>query len=60
LKGVSIALRQWPKPASAKTVAFAPPTQGRWRATARYDGTQGSAPSEAGFVRMLVGGALRD
>jgi hypothetical protein len=43
------------------TVRFAPPTVGRWRASATYDGTQSSAPSASpGFVRLLVARRLRD
>ena len=41
--------------------SFTPPSEGRWRATARYDGTQGSAPSDANnFVELLVARPLRD
>ena len=43
------------------TVPFTPPSEGRWRMTARFDGTREVAPSEAtGFVPFVVGGALRD
>lgn len=43
------------------TIPFVPPSEGRWRATARFDGTREIAPSEApGFVPFSVGGALRD
>jgi hypothetical protein len=43
------------------TLAFAPPTVGRWRARATFDGTQSSAPSRtAGFVKVLVAERLRD
>jgi hypothetical protein len=43
------------------TVRFAPPTVGRWRANATYDGTQSSAPSASpGFVKLLVAQRLRD
>ena len=43
------------------TVPFTPPTEGRWRASAEYLGTQGSAPSETeGWVRILAARPLRD
>jgi hypothetical protein len=43
------------------TLHYAPPTVGRWRASASYDGTQSSAPSETpGFVKLLVAEDLRD
>ena len=43
------------------SVDYAPPTEGRWRATAEYDGTRGSAPSEANnFVEILVARPLRE
>jgi hypothetical protein len=42
-------------------VSFVPPTPGRWRATATFDGTREIAPSEAGhFAPIVVGGALRE
>jgi hypothetical protein len=41
--------------AGSATVGFTPPTEGRWRATASYDGTRDAAPSDTGFVKMLVG-----
>ena len=43
------------------SVPFTPPTEGRWRASAEYLGTQGSAPSETeGWVRILAARPLRD
>jgi hypothetical protein len=44
----------------AATLHYTPPTEGRWRATATYDGTRGTAPSDTGFVRMLVAAPLSD
>jgi hypothetical protein len=41
-------------------VNFTPPSVGRWRATAAYRGTRGTAPSEAGFSRFLVAAPLHD
>jgi hypothetical protein len=41
-------------------VSFTPPSVGRWRATASYDGTRESAPSNAGFATLRVAGALQD
>ena len=46
--------------AGIATVRWTAPTVGRWRATATYDGTRAIAPSQAGFVRLLVAGALRE
>ena len=46
--------------AGRATFSYTPPTAGRWRATATYDGTRGTAPSAAGFVRMLVAGPLHE
>jgi hypothetical protein len=47
--------------AGTATVAFTPSSEGRWRATARFDGTREVAPSEAqGFARILVAPPLRD
>jgi hypothetical protein len=36
------------------TVAFTPPSVGRWRARAEYRGTRLAAPSETGLARVLV------
>ena len=36
------------------TVAFTPPSVGRWRASAEYRGTRLAAPSETGLARVLV------
>ncbi len=36
------------------SVAFTPPSQGRWRASAEYRGTRLAAPSETGLARVLV------
>jgi hypothetical protein len=42
-------------------VPFVAPTPGRWRATARFDGTREIAPSETeNFVPIVVGGALSE
>jgi hypothetical protein len=46
--------------AGTATVHWTAPTVGRWRATATYDGTRAVAPSETGFVKLLVAGPLRD
>jgi hypothetical protein len=47
--------------AGLATVRFTPPSEGRWRATAAYRGTRGTAPSEApNFARMLVAAPLHD
>lgn len=40
-------------------LAFTPPTVGRWRATASFEGTRTAAPSEAGYARVLVAAPLR-
>jgi hypothetical protein len=42
------------------SVQWVAPSVGRWRATATYDGTRAVAPSETGFVKLLVAGALRE
>jgi hypothetical protein len=36
------------------SVAFTPPTVGRWRASAEYRGTRIAAPSATGAARVLV------
>jgi hypothetical protein len=36
------------------SVAFTPPSVGRWRARAEYRGTRLAAPSETGLARVLV------
>jgi hypothetical protein len=36
------------------TVAFTPPSEGRWRASAEYRGTRLAAPSVTGLARVLV------
>ena len=36
------------------TVAFTPPSVGRWRARAEYLGTREAAPSETGYANLLV------
>jgi hypothetical protein len=36
------------------SLSFAPPTEGRWRATAVYLGTRIAAPSETGYANVLV------
>ena len=36
------------------SVAFTPPSQGRWRASAEYRGTRIAAPSSTGLARLLV------
>jgi hypothetical protein len=47
--------------AGEATVRFTPSSQGRWRATAAFRGTRGTAPSEApGFVRMVVAAPLHE
>ena len=40
-------------------VSFTPPNVGRWRATASFDGTRETAPSNAGYATLLVAGPLR-
>jgi hypothetical protein len=46
----------------ARRIAFLPPTIGRWRARAAFEGTRADAPSESGYARVLVakplGGAM--
>ena len=46
--------------AGSAGVAFTPPTEGKWRATAVYEGTRGAAPSEAGTAKLLVARPLED
>jgi hypothetical protein len=46
--------------AGIATVHWTAPTVGRWRATATYNGTRAVAPSDTGFVKLLVAGPLRD
>ena len=36
------------------SVAFTPPSVGRWRASAEYRGTRVAAPSETGLARLVV------
>lgn len=36
------------------SVAFTPPSEGRWRASAEYRGTRLAAPSDTGLARVLV------
>ena len=36
------------------SVAFTPPSEGRWRASAEYRGTRLAAPSDTGLARLLV------
>jgi hypothetical protein len=38
----------------AATVAFRPPSVGRWRVTGDYDGTRTSSPSPGGTARFRV------
>ena len=40
--------------AGAATVAFRPPTVGRWRVTGSYDGTRRASPSSGGIARLQV------
>ena len=43
------------------TLSYAPPSVGRWRANATYDGTRATAPSAShGFVKVVVASELRD
>lgn len=43
------------------SATFRPSSPGRWRLTAKYDGTRGSAPSTApNFVALLVADPLRE
>jgi hypothetical protein len=44
----------------AATLSFAPPSQGRWRASAVYRGTRIAAPSETGYASVLVAPPLAD
>ena len=39
---------------SGRTIAFLPPSLGRWRARAQFLGTRADAPSESGYARLLV------
>ena len=41
------------------SVGFRPPSRGRYRARATFDGTRGAATSASGFARLLVAGPLR-
>jgi hypothetical protein len=43
---------------NAATVAFRPPSVGRWRVTGDYDGTRTSSPSAGGTARFRVREAL--
>lgn len=42
------------------TLAFRPPTVGRWRARASFEGTRTASPSASGYARLLVAGPLKD
>lgn len=42
------------------TLSFRPPSVGRYRASAEFLGTRGSAPSETGTARLFVRGPLVD
>jgi hypothetical protein len=35
-------------------IAFTPPSEGRWRAMARFTGTRTAAPSQSGFATLLT------
>ncbi|MHB8692943.1 MAG: hypothetical protein ACYDHH_17035 [Solirubrobacteraceae bacterium] len=37
---------------------FTPPSVGRWRATAQFNGTRTASPSASGFANLLVAGPL--
>ena len=39
-------------------VAFTPPAVGKYRFSGSFDGTRGAAPSDTGFARLTVAGAL--
>jgi hypothetical protein len=41
-------------------IAFQPPTSGRWRASATFDGTRQASPSASDFATLLVAGPLHD
>jgi hypothetical protein len=43
----------------AATLAFTPPSVGRWRARAEYRGTRLAAPSSTGFAHVLVASSPR-
>ena len=38
----------------AATIAFTPPTEGRWRMNAVYEGTSTAAPSRSGYATLLA------
>ena len=40
--------------AGSAGVAFTPPTEGRWRARAAFEGTRIAAPSESSYAELLV------
>jgi hypothetical protein len=35
-------------------IAFTPPAEGRWRASAAFEGTSIAAPSDSGYATVLV------
>jgi hypothetical protein len=39
-------------------IAFTPPAVGKYRFSGSFDGTRGAAPSDTGFARLTVAGAL--
>jgi hypothetical protein len=44
--------------AGSAGIAFLPPSVGRWRATARFEGTRAAAPSASGYASVLVAAPL--
>ena len=46
--------------AGRASLLFRPPSVGRWRARAAFNGTRSAARSESGYAHLLVAGPLRD
>jgi hypothetical protein len=40
--------------AGRATISFTPPTEGRWRVRAAFDGTRTAAPSRSGYAALLA------
>jgi hypothetical protein len=46
--------------AGTRSISFTPPTVGRWRVRAKYQGTRVSSPSLSPWARILVAGPLSE